>query len=318
MTNYTDKVRIGWERLQKAGYDPGLLGYALVSFHGALEDYFRELLVANPAVGAQTRYKVLDRQAVHWQELIDLMQQYGNLSYEARRQILHANKLYEDVTQGNQFQGTREDVENYGKFVQKLIANPYVAPPSATNASVSTYKNPNSFELNNISEALRKEINRTNNNPVVNSYLLCAVGFFGIGGLHRLYNGKILTGFLWLFSGGLFGIGQFVDLFLIPQMVEDYEQQLRAKAGLSSYGVPLNQPVVSTSTYRPTANQLTVKLIEAAEKNGGSLTVTQGVKATGVSFAEVEKSLKDMYKSGYVRIDNDPITGAVTYHFHEI
>nr|WP_308796205.1 TM2 domain-containing protein [Tolypothrix sp. FACHB-123] len=164
----------------------------------------------------------------------------------------------------------------------------------------------------------RNEINRSNNNPLITSYLLCAVGFLGIGGLHRLYNGKILTGFLWLFSGGLCGVGQFVDLFLIPRMVDEYEQKLRLKAGVSPYGVPLNQPVVSTSTYRPTANQLMVKLIEAAEKNGGTLTVTQGVKATGVSFAEVEKSLKEMFKSGYVRIDNDPITGAVTYHFHEL
>ncbi|OUL36763.1 hypothetical protein BV372_06075 [Nostoc sp. T09] len=165
---------------------------------------------------------------------------------------------------------------------------------------------------------MRNEISRSNNNPVITSYLLCAVGFVGIGGLHRLYNGKILTGFLWLFSGGLFGVGQFVDLFLIPHMVEEYEQNLRAKAGVSPFGVPLHQPVVATSTYRPTGNQLIVQLIEAAERNGGTLTVTQGVKATGVSFAEVEKSLKEMFKSGYVRIDNDPITGAVTYHFHEL
>ncbi|MDZ8050916.1 MAG: TM2 domain-containing protein [Aulosira sp. ZfuVER01] len=161
-------------------------------------------------------------------------------------------------------------------------------------------------------------MNRSNNNPVATSYLLCAVGFVGIAGLHRLYNGKILTGFLWLFSGGLMGVGQFVDLFLIPRMVEEYEQTLRAKAGVSPFGVPLHQPVVATSAYRPTGNQLMVKLIEAAEKNGGTLTVTQGVKATGVSFAEVEASLKEMFKSGYVRIDNDPITGAVTYHFHEL
>ncbi|WP_096608085.1 NINE protein [Calothrix sp. NIES-2100] len=176
----------------------------------------------------------------------------------------------------------------------------------------------NAYQVNSLSEVLREEINRSNNNPVLTSYLLCAVGFVGIGGLHRLYNGKIFTGFLWLFSGGLFGVGQFVDLFLIPRMVEDYEQKLRDKAGLSPLGVPLHQPVVATSTYRPSGNQLIVKLIEAAERNGGTLTVTQGVKATGVSFAEVEKNLKEMFKSGYVRIDNDPITGAVTYHFHEL
>jgi DNA-binding IclR family transcriptional regulator len=61
-----------------------------------------------------------------------------------------------------------------------------------------------------------------------------------------------------------------------------------------------------------------VELIKAAESRGGSLTVTQAVKATGASFAEVETTLKEMLKSGYVKIDNDPSTGAVTYHFHEL
>jgi hypothetical protein len=51
---------------------------------------------------------------------------------------------------------------------------------------------------------------------------------------------------------------------------------------------------------------------------GVPLTVTQGVKLTGASFAEVEATLNEMYKSGYVKIDNDPNTGAVIYHFHEL
>lgn len=162
----------------------------------------------------------------------------------------------------------------------------------------------------------------TQNNPhkdrLVASYILCAAGFLGIGGLHRLYNGKIGTGLLWLCTGGLLYIGQLVDLLLIPGMVDEYEQNLRLKAGLSPLGLPVNQPIVNSQVYRPTGNQLMVQLLEAAESKGGSLTVTQGVKATGASFEEVEKVLKEMLKSGYVRIDNDPITGVVTYHFHEL
>ncbi|MBD2568882.1 TM2 domain-containing protein [Anabaena lutea] len=157
-----------------------------------------------------------------------------------------------------------------------------------------------------------------NKDRLLISYLLCAGGLLGLGGLHRLYNGKIGTGVLWLCTGGLLYIGQIVDLFLIPGMTEEYEQKLRLKAGLSPSGVPLNQAVVNSQVYQPTGNQLMVKLLEAAESKGGNLTVTQGVKATGASFAEVEKVLKEMLQSGYVRIDNDPMTGAVTYHFHEL
>ncbi|MBW4562447.1 MAG: NINE protein [Mojavia pulchra JT2-VF2] len=160
--------------------------------------------------------------------------------------------------------------------------------------------------------------NNTNKDRLLVSYILCAVGFVGLGGLHRLYNGKIATGVLWLCTGGLLYMGQLVDLFLIPGMVEEHDLRLMAKAGLSPLGVPLNQPVIASQVYRPSGNQLMIKLIEAAENKGGTLTVTQGVKATGASFAEVETTLKEMLKSGYVKIDNDPITGAVTYHFHEI
>ncbi len=159
---------------------------------------------------------------------------------------------------------------------------------------------------------------KTNKDRLVVSYILNAVGLVGFNGLHRLYNGKIGTGLLWLCTFGVLGIGQFVDLFLIPNMVDEHEMRLRLKAGLSPWGVPLNQLVYTNEVYNPSNNQLIVKLIEAAESRGSLLTVTQGVKATGAGFAEVEAALREMLKSGYVSINNDPVTGAVTYHFHEI
>ncbi len=42
--------------------------------------------------------------------------------------------------------------------------------------------------------------------------VLAAVGFCGCGGLHRFYAGKIFSGLIYLFTGGLFGIGTIIDL----------------------------------------------------------------------------------------------------------
>ncbi|MGE3108025.1 MAG: NINE protein [Phycisphaerales bacterium] len=59
-------------------------------------------------------------------------------------------------------------------------------------------------------------------------WLLCLVGLCGI---HRLYAGKVFTGLLWLFTLGFFGIGQFIDLFLIPNMIDQNNYRLLRHAG---------------------------------------------------------------------------------------
>ncbi|MBQ9975110.1 MAG: TM2 domain-containing protein [Clostridia bacterium] len=42
------------------------------------------------------------------------------------------------------------------------------------------------------------------------AFFLCL--FFGVLGIHRFYEGRILLGIVYLFTGGLFGIGVLVDL----------------------------------------------------------------------------------------------------------
>lgn len=159
------------------------------------------------------------------------------------------------------------------------------------------------------------------------AYILWFGIFLGAGGLHRLYNGKIPTGILWLLTGGLFGVGQIVDLFLISGMVEEQNLRFRARHGLSPTGVPLNQSVIQevvrqdkvTSTpVRPTREQLMIQLLKAAQARDGKISVTQGVLATEGSFAEVEAILREMVESGYVDVTNDLATGVIIYDFKEL
>ena len=45
---------------------------------------------------------------------------------------------------------------------------------------------------------------------------------FGVSGLHRFYTGRWVSGLIWLFTGGLCGVGQVIDLIFIPRMVDDH------------------------------------------------------------------------------------------------
>ncbi|OLP17647.1 hypothetical protein BST81_15090 [Leptolyngbya sp. 'hensonii'] len=155
-------------------------------------------------------------------------------------------------------------------------------------------------------------------NRLTLSYILWLGGFVGLAGLHRFYNGKIGTGLLWLCTGGLFGIGQFVDLFLVPNMTEEHRLKLMLKYGVSPIGVPLTRPIVAAAVAQPSQQQQMVKLLQAARHHGGCLSVTQGVLATELSFTEVQALLNTMLKAGYAQVDNDPETGVVIYRFHEL
>lgn len=60
-----------------------------------------------------------------------------------------------------------------------------------------------------------------NRREIGTSYLLCAIGFLGVAGLHRFYLNKPVTGILWLITGGLFGIGTIYDLITLPGQVDE-------------------------------------------------------------------------------------------------
>lgn len=65
------------------------------------------------------------------------------------------------------------------------------------------------------------------------TYLLWCLGLLGVCGLQRFYNRKPVSGLLWLFSFGLCGLGQLVDLLLIPSLVEQANQPLLLAQALS-------------------------------------------------------------------------------------
>ncbi len=156
---------------------------------------------------------------------------------------------------------------------------------------------------------------------------------FGVAGIHRFYMGKTASGLLYLFTWGLFGIGSFVDLIRMRSLVEDAnirqdiladraERRALRKARRRQGQLSPPQAVAQLSSAEiPTItndDDMRLLLIRAAANNKGSLSVTQGVLATGKPFTEVEQALDVMAKSGYVDIGNAPDSGVVIYMFREL
>ncbi len=60
------------------------------------------------------------------------------------------------------------------------------------------------------------------------AYLLWLLCFLGFCGIHRFYADKPISGVIWLFTGGLCFVGQFIDLFLVPTMIDEVNLKYRA------------------------------------------------------------------------------------------
>jgi len=181
------------------------------------------------------------------------------------------------------------------------------------------------------------------------AYLLWALCFLGFFGFHRFYLDKPGSGVLWLLTFGLCGVGQLVDLFLIPEMVRqrNHERELAAARGRTHYLPPgsiVVMPGVNDASERSEAElrtrrrdrrehsgtasaagaagpplspeeKLQVELSRVARSQNGSLTVSDGVVALGRPPREIQAALDGMAREGYVDLDVDPETGALVYTF---
>lgn len=146
------------------------------------------------------------------------------------------------------------------------------------------------------------------------AYILWAFGLMGFCGIHRFYSGKIASGLIYFFTLGWFGVGQFIDLFLIPGMTKERNLYLLYEATVESRN---NSPQVTLvkpeNETKPTDPMLT--LLKAAASHNNVLSVGQAMLATEMPIEQVETLLNQALKQGLAHIDNDEKTGAVRYYF---
>ena len=142
--------------------------------------------------------------------------------------------------------------------------------------------------------------------PTTHRALLAAALSLVLPGLGQLYNGQLVKGLLVFFTAFLvvpyiYGI---IDAYLVarrPMLPASEVQHL----------LPAPRPA-------PKPRSLEVQLVQAAQDRGGTLSVTEGVAATGRSFKEVEGKLDEMARAGHVDIGNRPDSGVVIYRFADL
>lgn len=128
------------------------------------------------------------------------------------------------------------------------------------------------------------------------SYVLWALALVGVCGLQRFYNRKPYSGTLYLLTFGLCGLGQLVDLWLMPELVEQ------------ANGLPLAgaEPL-----------SLERQLLELARRSGeGGFTLNDALLAlelgSGVGSEAVRAEIQHLLEGHLLDVGNDS-SGRVVY-----
>ncbi|MEM6402029.1 MAG: NINE protein [Cyanobacteria bacterium P01_D01_bin.116] len=154
------------------------------------------------------------------------------------------------------------------------------------------------------------------------AYILWFLCAFSIFGAQRFYCKRYISGFVYLFTFGFFGIGQFIDLFTISNMVDEENLKYQALYGYQNTRINGNPQVTinvdDRKSHTPkTANNRkvsdTIKILQAAKNNKGMITLSDCVLATGKETAQVKQTLEQMCKDGLIEITNLPDSGAIVY-----
>jgi hypothetical protein len=143
-------------------------------------------------------------------------------------------------------------------------------------------------------------------------------GSLFIPGLHRFYLGKIGTGLLWLFTGGLAGLGTIYDAFTLPNQVRDANVKLRMRGMLGDeyddpdgIGYTGTRPIPAPG--RPTETPEHA-ILRVAKSNHGLASPAEVALEGNMTTDEAQKQLDALVNKGIgeVRVRK---SGSLVYVF---
>jgi TM2 domain-containing membrane protein YozV len=148
------------------------------------------------------------------------------------------------------------------------------------------------------------------------AYLLWLVSGCGALGFHRFYLGKIPSGVLWMFTGGLGMVGAIYDFFTLPGQVR--EANIRG-ALFNRGGFPRGWRDAVDGVSRVIPDKETVErvILRIAKQNKGILTASEVALEANISMDEAKKDLDALVSKGFAEIRVRK-TGTLVYTLPEL
>jgi len=137
------------------------------------------------------------------------------------------------------------------------------------------------------------------------SYFLWLISGCGALGFHRFYLGKVPTGFLWFFTGGLGMVGSIYDFFTLPNQVREanyrraiWDGSINKNAGSSSWR-NINDGEAHIVREKESVERAILRL---AKTNKGLLTASELALSANIPVEDAKKDLEAMVSKGFAEL----------------
>lgn len=146
------------------------------------------------------------------------------------------------------------------------------------------------------------------------AYLLWLFSGFGALGFHRFYLGKIGTGALYFFTGGLFGIGSIYDLFTLPLQVHEANLRIGWRNALLDRPMRDAGGASSQPSQKDRRESLERVILRTAKRNNGIATPSEVALEGEHGLDEAKSALDKLVDKGYAELRVNK-NGGLVYFF---
>lgn len=148
------------------------------------------------------------------------------------------------------------------------------------------------------------------------AYFLWVIGGFGALGFHRFYLGKVPTGFLWLFTGGMAYVGAIYDFFTLPGQVREANIRAGYRAALNMDPRARNGLGAGEQSWSREKESIEKVILRTAKKNSGLVTPGEIAIESDYTADDARTALEKLAAKGFCEMRVRP-SGVIVFRFPE-